>query len=90
VNTAPINKDLNKLYFRECDRNGETSDSFDRIKLFYKNHPKFYYFLIKYISPVYSSQNLTQTLETIRKENRNSSVLWVPKTITTAWNTISV
>ena len=34
--------------------------------------------------------NLTQTLEIIRKENRNSSVLWVPKTNTTAWNTTSV
>lgn len=34
--------------------------------------------------------NLTQTLEKIRKENKKSSVLWVPKTNTTAWNTINI
>lgn len=31
----------------------ETGDSFDRIKLFFKRHPRLYYFLIEFISPVY-------------------------------------
>lgn len=42
-----------KWYFREVDVAGETTDSFDRIKLFFKRYPQFYYFLIEFISPVY-------------------------------------
>ena len=53
---APIKEQSNKLYFRDCDRNEQPSDSFDRIKFFFKKYPNFYYFLINYISPVFSSQ----------------------------------
>jgi len=53
---APINEQSNQLYFCECDQNEQIKDSFDRIKIFFKKYPKFYYFLINYISPVYSNQ----------------------------------
>jgi SAM-dependent methyltransferase len=54
--TAPLKEQLNQLYFRECHENEHATDSFDRIKFFFKKYPFFYYFLIKYISPVFSNQ----------------------------------
>jgi SAM-dependent methyltransferase len=63
---APIKMQSNKLYFRECDRNEQTSDSFDRIKFFFKKYPNFYYFLINYISPVYNNhRSLSNFLNSI-------------------------
>ena len=63
---APLKEKLDKLYFYECNPKEQTTDSFDRIKLFFKKYPNFYYFLIKYISPVYSNQrSLSDFLETV-------------------------
>jgi SAM-dependent methyltransferase len=45
-----------KWYFREVDVAGETTDSFDRIKLVFKKFPRFYYFLIHVVSPVCSDR----------------------------------
>ena len=45
-----------KLYFREVDVAGETTDSFDRLKLVFKKFPRFYYFLIHVVSPVCSDR----------------------------------
>ncbi len=50
---APFLERDGKWYFREVDIAAETGDSFDRIKLFFKTHPRLYYFLIDFISPVY-------------------------------------
>jgi SAM-dependent methyltransferase len=55
LKSIPIDQKENKLYFRECNKDAETLDSFDRIKFVFKNYPKFYYFLINYISPVHSN-----------------------------------
>jgi SAM-dependent methyltransferase len=64
--SAPLKEKLDKLYFYECNPKEQTTDSFDRIKLFFKKYPNFYYFLIKYISPVYSNQrSLSNFLETV-------------------------
>jgi len=52
----PLKKSNSKFYFREVDVKNDTRDSFDRIKLFFKRFPKFYYFLIEFISPVCSDQ----------------------------------
>ena len=54
--TDPLREVGGKLYFREVDVAGETTDSFDRIKLFFKKFPRFYYFLIHVFSPVCSDQ----------------------------------
>ena len=45
-----------RWYFREVDVAGETTDSFDRLKLAFKKFPRFYYFLIHAVSPVCSDQ----------------------------------
>lgn len=45
-----------KWYFREVDVAGETTDSFDRIKLLFKKFPRFYYSLIHVVSPVCSDR----------------------------------
>jgi len=44
----------NKLFFRNVNKKAETCDSFDRIKLFFKKSPRFYYLLIYVVSPVCS------------------------------------
>ena len=53
LRVSPLHEKLGKWYFREVDVVGETTDSFDRIKLFFKKYPRFYYFLIEFLSPVY-------------------------------------
>ena len=45
-----------KWFFREVDVAGETTDSFDRLKLLFKMFPRFYYFLIHVVSPVCSDR----------------------------------
>jgi SAM-dependent methyltransferase len=52
LNKPPIAEHAGKWYFRNADRSKETKDSFDRIKLFFKKYPNFYYSLIVIISPV--------------------------------------
>lgn len=51
----PLREIGGKWYFREVDVVGETTDSFDRIKLFFKKYPRVYYFLLKNFSPVYGN-----------------------------------
>lgn len=51
----PLKEIGGKWYFREVDQGQETTDSFDRIKLLFKSFPRFYYFLIVVVSPVYSN-----------------------------------
>lgn len=58
LKNIPTKQKENRLYFHECNKETETLDSFDRIKLLFKKYPKFYYFLINYISPVYSNQRI--------------------------------
>lgn len=53
---SPLREANSKLYFREVDVAGETTDSFDRLKLVFKKFPRFYYFLIHVVSPVCSDQ----------------------------------
>ena len=52
----PLREVGGKWYFREVDVAGETTDSFDRLKLVFKKFPRFYYFLIHVVSPVCSDQ----------------------------------
>lgn len=52
----PLNESSRRWYFREVDKSAETPDSFDRIKLLFKHFPRFYYFLIEVVSPVYSDR----------------------------------
>jgi SAM-dependent methyltransferase len=56
VACEPIFEADSKWYFRKVDLSGETTDSFDRIKLFFKKYPRVYYFLIEFISPVYGDK----------------------------------
>ena len=56
LKNIPTKKKDNRLYFRECNKDEETLDSFDRVKLLFKKYPKLYYFLVNYISPVYSNE----------------------------------
>jgi SAM-dependent methyltransferase len=53
MKVAPLDGRDGKWYFHDVDIAAETGDSFDRIKLFFKRYPQFYYFLIEFISPVY-------------------------------------
>ena len=53
---APLKERGDKWYFREVDKATETTDSFDRIKLLFKQNPRIYYFLIHIVSPVWSNQ----------------------------------
>jgi SAM-dependent methyltransferase len=52
----PLREVGGKWYFREVDVEGETKDSFDRLKLVFKKFPRFYYFLIHVVSPVCSDR----------------------------------
>jgi SAM-dependent methyltransferase len=52
----PLRQVGGKWYFREVDVAGETTDSFDRLKLAFKKFPRFYYFLIHVVSPVCSDR----------------------------------
>lgn len=54
--TPPMREVDGKWYFREVDVAGETTDSFDRLKLLFKKFPRFYYFLIHVVSPVCSDR----------------------------------
>lgn len=54
--TDPIREIGGKWYFREVDVAGETTDSFDRIKLVFKKHARLYYFLMQTFSPVCSDR----------------------------------
>ena len=54
--TNPLREVGGKWYFREVDVAGDTTDSFDRLKLFFKKFPRFYYFLIHVVSPVCSNR----------------------------------
>lgn len=49
---SPLLEVCGKWYFRAVDVKGETTDSFDRLKLVFKNFPRLYYFLIHVVSPV--------------------------------------
>jgi SAM-dependent methyltransferase len=53
---APRREVGGKWYFRKVDKEEETTDSFDRIKLLFKRFPRFYYFLIDVVSPVYGDR----------------------------------
>ena len=52
----PLREIGGKWYFREVDVAGETSDSFDRIKLIFKKYARLYYFLMRAFSPVCSDR----------------------------------
>jgi len=52
----PLREVGGKWYFRAVDVAGETTDSFDRLKLVFKKFPRFYYFLIHVVSPVCSDR----------------------------------
>ncbi len=52
----PLREVGGKWYFRAVDVAGETTDSFDRLKLAFKKFPRFYYFLIHVVSPVCSDR----------------------------------
>jgi SAM-dependent methyltransferase len=52
--TKPLRVVGGKWYFWEVDVAGETTDSFDQLKLIFKRFPRFYYFLIHVVSPVCS------------------------------------
>ena len=54
LSKKPIEIKNGKWYFRRVNIDSETQDSFDRIKLLLKKYPHFYYFLIDFISPVFS------------------------------------
>lgn len=54
--TDPLREVNGKWYFREVDMEGETVESFDRLKLVFKRFPRFYYFLIHVVSPVCSDR----------------------------------
>jgi len=53
LNQRPLREKSRKWYFRYVDKEYETTDSFDKIKLLFKRYPKLYYLLIEIISPVY-------------------------------------
>ena len=53
---SPLREIGGKWYFREVDVSGETTDSFDRLKLLFKKFPRFYYFLMHVVSPVCSNR----------------------------------
>jgi SAM-dependent methyltransferase len=44
-----------KWYFRNVDRYADTTDSFDRVKLFFKSYPRLYYWGVWLVSPVFIS-----------------------------------
>ena len=52
----PLREVGGKWYFRAVDVAGETTDSFDQLKLVFKKFPSFYYFLIHVVSPVCSDR----------------------------------
>lgn len=54
LNRAPVFEEKSRWYFRQSNKDKDTTDSLDRIKLIFKKYPGFYYFLIKTVSPVYS------------------------------------
>ena len=54
----PLKKENGKLYFRETSFEKDVNDSFDRVKSFFKDYPRFYYFLKRLISPVYNDLNI--------------------------------
>jgi SAM-dependent methyltransferase len=56
LNESPLLERDGKLYFREVDVESETTDSFDRIKLFFKRYAGLYYILMRTFSPVYSDR----------------------------------
>lgn len=61
--TEPLREVDGKWYFREADLTGETTDSFDWLKLVFKKFPRFYYF-----GPVISSFFSDQRAMPIEKE----------------------
>jgi SAM-dependent methyltransferase len=56
LQASPLREAGGKWYFREADKDAETTDSFDRIKLLFKRFPGLYYFLMRVVSPVYSDR----------------------------------
>jgi hypothetical protein len=68
LNQKPLKEKSGKWYFRYVDNKSETTDSFDRIKLLFKNYPRFYYSLIEIISPVYSDHRSLKKFMTLAKK----------------------
>jgi SAM-dependent methyltransferase len=68
LNQKPLNEKSGKWYFRYVDNKTETTDSFDRIKLLFKNYPRFYYLLIEIISPVYSDRRSLKKFITLAEK----------------------
>lgn len=64
----PLKEELGKWYFRHTDNRSETTDSFDKIKLLFKRYPKFYYFLVEVISPVYSDHRVLKKFLTLSEK----------------------
>ncbi len=57
LNRKPCKEANGKWYFREVDVTSETTDSFDRIKLAFKQYPRLYYLLMNVFSPVCGNTN---------------------------------
>lgn len=56
LQTPPQAEVEGRWYFRQVDRESDVPDSFDRIKLLFKQFPRLYYFLIHVVSPVLGSR----------------------------------
>ncbi|NBX83819.1 class I SAM-dependent methyltransferase [bacterium] len=53
LSVQPTSSAKEKWYFCEPDNLSAVADPLDRLKLFFKRHPRFYYFLVHVVSPVW-------------------------------------